>query len=595
MARDEELDWFATLGDSLRVERVDGVPVVHVGAPGPVRGALCFRVGTADEPLPQRGLTHLIEHLALHGQVGPSDHRNGMTGATITQFVVSGSERQVVAFLNHVCAGLRDLPVERLEAERSILAVEAQGRLNPMDDILMRFRFGAQGVARRTYREFGAEFATAEDVVTWARRWFVRGNAVAYITTDDIPEGLDLRLPQGERQIHVTSPTLLENRPAWFEGADGIALVDAVVPRSTAAVLFTEVLSKSLFRQLRVERGYSYMVGANYEPLDADFARIFVFADAAPEKAGDMVGALAGALSALRDGQLDPADVADAREQIDEASRQAVETPESMLGSAAVGFLLGGEPWQLGDESAERNTVTEDDLAAVARTFWDDAIWQIPSEPEGVTGLNVVGSQRDEPVYGLAYFRAIGSERLVISAEGVSVIAGDESFTVLLSDCVLVMQWGDGGRLIMGGDGTTITIEPTVLLHFGEKEVARFDASVPPGVVVRLPARATDVIPQPPSPQAVAASTPGLGGWAVAAAISTGVFAALLFASALTRTLVIGEIDGNGIPVSASSASSLWAIGALFLGGTVALLQQWVHRLKWTRSRRPQPSVARHP
>src|SRR6266481_5190313 len=44
-----------------------GIPVFQAEVPGRVRAALEFRVGTADEPLHMAGVTHLIEHLALHG------------------------------------------------------------------------------------------------------------------------------------------------------------------------------------------------------------------------------------------------------------------------------------------------------------------------------------------------------------------------------------------------------------------------------------------------------------------------------------------------------------------------------------------------
>ena len=44
---------------------VDGVPVFWADGPGNAVGQLVFRVGQADEPLPLRGMTHLIEHLAL--------------------------------------------------------------------------------------------------------------------------------------------------------------------------------------------------------------------------------------------------------------------------------------------------------------------------------------------------------------------------------------------------------------------------------------------------------------------------------------------------------------------------------------------------
>jgi zinc protease len=580
-AQDEDLAWFAACGESFRVAHVDGVPVVHIGAPGPVRAGLAFRVGSADETLPQRGLTHLVEHLALHGQLGVAEHRNGVTGGSVTQFTVSGSEQQVVTFLNHVCAALRELPVERLEAERSILRVEAQGRQGSADDRILQVRYGASGLARGTYWEFGAEIATADEVIDWARRWFVTGNAVAWVTTDHLPEGLGLRLPEGERKVFVASPSILTVSPVWIEGSNGGALVEAMVDRSTAAALFTEVMAKSLFRQLRLERGYSYSAGATYEPLDSDRARVVVFADANSDATEDMVDALADALSELRDGQFDPNDVADAREQGRETHRHWTAAPASLLGAATRGYLLGGPPWHPDDFLAEREAVSEADLAAVAREFWNDAIWQTPAAPERAEGVVAAPRSSHSPVKGLSYFHALTGHGYTFGERGVSIGSGDDSASVYFGDCALAVQWGDGGRAVVGGDGVVIQIEPTVLYLFGEQELARFDAALPQDVIVRLPARSADAVPQPPL--AARTSSSGLGVWAAVVAILLAGISTQFLIIAVARTVAVGQPDQYGEPISVASAITAWAIGLAFLGGAIALAAGWAHRIRSSR------------
>lgn len=105
----------------IRTTEVDSIRTVLAPAPGPVTAGLFFRVGVADETLATAGITHLVEHLALHRH-GVSDlHYNGATAATYTLFHVTGTPDEVVTYLNGVCAALRDLPVERLETERDIL------------------------------------------------------------------------------------------------------------------------------------------------------------------------------------------------------------------------------------------------------------------------------------------------------------------------------------------------------------------------------------------------------------------------------------------------------------------------------------------
>jgi len=55
----------------------DGVPVVWSALDGPVHARLTFRVGTCDEALTQRGITHIVEHLALSGLGSQAYQYNG--------------------------------------------------------------------------------------------------------------------------------------------------------------------------------------------------------------------------------------------------------------------------------------------------------------------------------------------------------------------------------------------------------------------------------------------------------------------------------------------------------------------------------------
>lgn len=66
--------------------RVDGnVPAFWTESGDEMTAGLVFRVGMADEQLARRGITHLIEHLALY-PLGPSArmHYNGQVDAVTT-------------------------------------------------------------------------------------------------------------------------------------------------------------------------------------------------------------------------------------------------------------------------------------------------------------------------------------------------------------------------------------------------------------------------------------------------------------------------------------------------------------------------------
>jgi len=585
VAPNQDLEWFRALEHLLHVERIDGVPVIHIGAPGPVRAGLVFRVGSADETLPQRGLTHLIEHLVLHGQLNPVENRNGSTGSTITQFIVSGTEEQVVAYLNHVCGALRELPTERMKLEKSILRVEAKGRRSSPHDRQLDIRFGANGLARGSCREFAIDTAEADEVLAWARRWFVRGNVTAWITTDRVPAGLDLRLPKGERRTFVTSPTLVGVRPCWFQGYPGAALVDAVVPRSAAAVMFAAVLNETLFRQLRIEHGFSYVAGAQYEPLDAHQARISIFVDADEEATSDMVGALANILSALRKGEFDATDVARAREQKRERAREIARAPESLLGAAAYGFLLGGEPIALGDLWESGSGVTDAQLTAVAGAFWNDAIWQTPTAPDRALGVDPIPVRTGAFVGGLSYSNGVLGERVVLGDRGVSMVTPERTDTVLFEDCALALRWDDGGHLLIGRDGVAVSIEPTMLVSFGLRELHRIDAAIPHNSVVRLPARDGNALPQMPL-----AATPrrGLGVWAVMAGVPTLAFAVMLLGIAVDGMTLIFQPGQYGRQDLTSSVSASLVTGIVFLAVGAAFIWAWVRRLTWAYGRRPK-------
>src|SRR2546423_1223864 len=138
----------------VRETETDGVPTLVVAdAAGPVRAALTFRVGYADETLARSGITLLVEHLALH-RLGVTDyHYNASVRATSTVFHTTGSTDDVTTFLQGVCAALRDLPTDRLDIENGILRTERQSRSRPVNDAMPRRRYGARGYGLASYAE----------------------------------------------------------------------------------------------------------------------------------------------------------------------------------------------------------------------------------------------------------------------------------------------------------------------------------------------------------------------------------------------------------------------------------------------------------
>ncbi|MFJ7251750.1 M16 family metallopeptidase [Streptomyces sp. NPDC098085] len=483
----------------IRETEVDGIRTVLAAAPGPVTAGLFFRVGVADETLATAGVTHLVEHLALHRH-GVSDlHYNGATAATYTLFHVTGTPEEVTTYLNGVCAALRDLPMERLETEREILRTEAAGRRVGPDHQLPLWRYGAQGYGLSSYDELGLWHLTAEDVRDWARTRFTRDNAVLWITADTVPDGLDLALPAGTPQPLPAPTSALPVTPAYLTGRSGGVVLDGIVRRSTAATLFTEVLSRALFTDLRQKGGYSYTAEAGYSPRDSDFATVTAFADALPKKHGAVVGGFVDALARLRAGTIEQSELDSARakflKQFD-----APDAGASRLPSYALNLLTGHRNLTPDEHRAELAAVTLDDLREVARELHATALLQVPGRGADWAGFT------EAPQWSTWTVTSAGSRHrsleddsvlLTVSREAVSLTTASGTIVVRYDACAAMLVHPDGGRHLTGLDGFQIRVEPTLYKDLTPNRLAVIDAGVPSSAVIPVPTRDPDRIPRP--------------------------------------------------------------------------------------------------
>ena len=210
---------------------IDGIRTLLAPGIGPTRGGLTFRVGQADETVARSGITHLVEHLALH-RLGLTDyHFNGATGTTVTHFFSQGSPQDVGEYLNNVVAGLADLPLDRLELEKEILRTEAAGKGHSPAEVMLLWRYGARGYGVSAYPEWGLSEFTADDLRAWVARYFTRENAVLWFS-GTVPGNLSLNLPAGTPQPLPAVTSALPKTPAWFEGPPRTVALHAPVRRS---------------------------------------------------------------------------------------------------------------------------------------------------------------------------------------------------------------------------------------------------------------------------------------------------------------------------------------------------------------------------
>ncbi|MFF3960212.1 M16 family metallopeptidase [Streptomyces griseorubiginosus] len=491
-------DALNVLDGLVRHTTVHGIPTLFApSADRQITAGLAFRVGHADETLPTAGITHLVEHLALH-HLGLSDlHFNGATASTYTLFHVTGDEDEVVTYLNGVCAALRDLPMGRMETEKEILRTEAGSRGKGPLSRMPLWRYGAQGYGLGSQDELGTWSLTAAQVRDWAATRFTRDNAVLFLTTDRVPDGLDLTLPAGRRFPTPPATSTLPVTPAWLHGEDGHVVFTSVVRRSTAATVFAEVLGRALFQDLRQKGGYSYSAEADYSSRDADFATVTAYADALPQKQDAAVGGFVDAFARLRAGRIEQSELDSARGKL----LKRYDVPDlgaALLPSYALCLLTGHRILAPEQYREELRAVTVEDLREVAREAWDAGLLQVPGAGADWAGLTQAPHFSPSGVSGTLHPSLEDEDvTLIIGAAGVTLSTPAGLVTVRYDGCAAMTTRPDGARCLIGLDGFQVIVEPTLFGEVTEERIAVLDKAVPPAVIVPLPARPAAEIPQP--------------------------------------------------------------------------------------------------
>ncbi len=545
---------------------VDGVPALFSPRSGPMQAGLAFRVGFVDEPLPKRGITHLIEHLALHSAGVADYHYNGATGVENTFFHMQGSESDIVAFLNGVCASLLEPPLHRLAIEKQILRTEASSRRAGVNERMPMWRHGARDYGLVSFPEWGLSGVTADDLHAWTARYFVRQNCVLWIAGAAMPGGLKLTLPDGERRPAPAPSSALPAKPAYFSGSSGAVLWDSVVRRETAAGVFAGVLERVMFRSLRQEGGLSYTVQTDYEPRNDGGAVITAVADALPDKQGAVLGGFIDVLATMRVGRIDPADVTTVVNQRVSALEQAEEQGGRLPGQAF--NLLAGRPLQSVEEAlAETRAVTLADVVRVAAAAYAEGLLMTPEGSDAEwAGYVPAPSASERAVAGQPYPSLEDPRtRLLLGEEGISVADDDEVATVRFDGCAAMLAWPDGARQFIGADGISVRVEPT-LYHGLGSAIPWLDARVPHHLRCEMPARPADRIPVPaptkPSVPEPARSGSGKAGPIVAISLLSPVFVvAFLFALILGLT-PLSDTSDLGVTIALAIFFALIAAGA---------------------------------
>lgn len=482
---------------------IDGVAVVWVETRGPLFGLLQFRSGVADETFATSGRTHLLEHLVMSTLLDPALPRNGFVGATATGFHANGRPEQVVDFLAGVCRALHALPLDRLDAEKKILAAEAAARGPNVLAHLLAWRFGAGGYGLLSLPEAGLEHATGEQLRSLAAERFTRGNAVLCLSGPP-PPGVRLDLPPGPRHPPPAPSAALPALPTWTVDAHGGGVAaSAMVPRVRAGPLLAALADERLRSRLRTEQALSYAPSVDYMPLTADQAHFAMFADATQDRRVELADSFLDVLQGLS--EVTEVELAPIRRTMlvgfgDKKAMRPDDLALEEIHRASLGWLLGSPPEPVERLMAECAAAPAAEVAGLGSAIRAGALAILPG---GATARDWMGQPVPRstagPVSGteVPHLDApVTATLLVHGAEGVTLRDPGGMATVRFDAMAGAFDYADGGLLLVARDGTMIPVEPT--LWRGGPDVCRDVRSrIPATVLLPRQARATAEIPRP--------------------------------------------------------------------------------------------------
>lgn len=474
---------------TFREFEVDGVPTVfEQQESGTSAGGLVFRVGWADETLAVRGLTRLVTRLVV-AALASEVRVHGEVGAVLTRFEVAGTADQVARGLSGVCAALRDLPLEHLEPVRDRLAAEEvpTGRA---DQEALRLRYGARGHGLDAYPELGVDAIDADLLRLWVDEAFTRGNAALWLSGEDVPGPLLLPLVDGRRQPVPPAAGLLPATPAWAPAPDQDLLhVTGVVGHSPASEVFASLLRTAVDRDLRRLDATSSTSAVSYAVRDGGSAVVRVVADCLDGRGDAAAASFVDCLARLRWGGLTQDEVEAARADARDTA-SAGSGAHGVVAAAADNQLLASTPGPQ-EPDAGYAAVGAADLVAAAESFARSALAQVPGSGLGWAGWHPAQVEVPTVVGREHVAREHPGTVLVIADEGVTTRSGGTPSTVRFDDVAVALSFADGGRWLVGTDGSTVEVEPT-LYDLDPAELAALDGALDAARVVLRPARGPD-------------------------------------------------------------------------------------------------------
>jgi hypothetical protein len=441
---------------------IGGLPAYWIEADGPCYAGLTFRVGQADETVPTRGLTHLVEHLAMHSVGDPPYQCNASVGLTTTDFYARGSSQEMAQFLEAVCRGLSDLPLGRTRLEARVLRTEAAGGSSGIDARMAWLRFGNTGQGLSWLPEFYFRNPRPEPVRDWTAERFTRDNCALWFV-GRLPSEMRLNLPSGRRFPFPTTTRIRDLQlPAAIRGDGEAVTISLESPRTSAATAALRIAMARIRADARMERGLIYRGDWNREPLSTERALDTLWVTCMKEHAAEVLDRLMAVLEDIAargptDLELEEDLTATVRDIEDPDSR-----PQEVSGWAR--YAVTGFPILSSAEILEeQRRLTASDCAQTLGDAFATAILAIPPvarKPQGFSDYPISADIIEGRTFSLSNVKQDKGNRLIIGPEGISLVGAKGASTVRWQACVAFILEGEGEWSLLDANGFAITIRP---------------------------------------------------------------------------------------------------------------------------------------
>lgn len=270
---------------------IDGVTTFWEQGPEPFTAILMFRAGARHETFRTGQVSHLVEHLVMSTLPKTHLEHNAQVDADTTSFYATGRPDEVVDFLARLCAGIRGLPLDRVEREAGVLQAEDGTSEHPAVCWSIGVRFDLTGIGLLGAAGPGPRHLSAEHAAAYAARHLVRGNAVLVLSGPP-PEGLRLDLPDGPQPVEQAARRSAFPLPALNRAEMPFPTISFEVPgtRDNEGVL-AAILQERLSDDLRQDRGIAYSCEVGLLRLE-ESTLVTVWTDGHEERRAEIAGAL---------------------------------------------------------------------------------------------------------------------------------------------------------------------------------------------------------------------------------------------------------------------------------------------------------------